>query len=177
MRGRLHARGHTDEHILHHAALTGDAVEQGDLVEAVAHQQANARLERLVDLLGVFRVAVHHDLLRWEPGVQRHEQLAAGCHVNAQVFLMHHAQHRLGPEGLAGVDHFGTGIVRAEGAHIPLHGVAKCAGVVDDHRGAVLLGKLDDVASADREVAIRGHLGGRRKDVGKWLHKPQDAST
>ena len=97
--------------------------------------------------------------------MQRHEQLTARGHVHAQVLLVGHAQQRLGPEGLAGIDHLGPRIVGAEGLHVAAHGVAEQRGVVDHERRAELGGKGDHVAPADGQVPLGGRRRGRREDL------------
>ena len=93
--------------------------------------------------------------------MQGHVQLTARRHVQSQALLVGHAQKRLSPERLAGVDDLGIGVVGAEGLHVSAHGVAQEPSVVDDQRGPELLGERDHVASADGEMAVRGR-GGRR---------------
>src|SRR5699024_4114094 len=84
VRVRLDARGHPQHDPGAQAQPGGDLVDLVDLVERVDDDAAHPRLEGAADLRGGLVVPVQGDAGGGEPGAQRHGELAARAHVQAQ---------------------------------------------------------------------------------------------
>ncbi len=80
-----------------HAACRPTSIEQPsqpvDLIEVVEHNQPDSALERHAQLVLRLGIAVHHDSLGREAGVQRQVKLTPGGHIAPQALLGKQAQH------------------------------------------------------------------------------------
>ena len=102
VRVRFDAGRHAHEHG-RRRAVVGEQLEPVELVERVDDDPADTGLERGAQLVGRLVVAVEHDALGREPGVQRDVQLAAGRDVEVEALLGDEARHRGAEERLARV--------------------------------------------------------------------------
>jgi hypothetical protein len=88
---------------------------------------------------------------RRHPSLERHLELAAGAHVDAEPFLLHPAQHAAAAERLGRVEHAGIG---AEGVVEVPAPAAEVFLVEGEQRGAELPGQLASVHAAQHERAV-----------------------
>ncbi len=86
--------------------------------------------------------------------------LAARSHVEMHALLVGEQGHGPAEKGLGGVGH-----ALAPGRNGFSAGPAQVILVVDEERGAELLGQLEDVDAADMEMAIAVHLGRTRQQM------------
>jgi hypothetical protein len=88
-------RGHPDEHRL---ALTGQSRQVGDLDAGIQHDAPNPDTDRVAELLGRFRVAVHDDAGGLHAAGQGDGQLTGRADVDAEPFFACPARHRRGQQ-------------------------------------------------------------------------------
>ena len=135
--------------------LRGDAglgvqhVETIEFVKTVDDDATDAGLDRHPKLGDRLVVAVQHESLSRNPGVERNMEFATGCDVEVHAFLMGEAGHRPAQKRLRGV-----GDTIAECLDRLTAAITEMLFVVDENRGAELLSKLKRVAPSDVEHAV-----------------------
>jgi hypothetical protein len=137
-----------------------------DLVEVVDHDQGDLRAQSHLQLGHGLGVAVHHDPLGSEAGVQGQMKLAAGGHVAPEPLLGEQAEHGGAGKGLGGEHH--VEVLVAGGATSLDERVCARTQVLlgdDVRRRAELAGQLDRVAPPHLDVAALVEAAAEREHV------------
>ena len=149
VRVRLDARRHAHEQPGRVGATGGEPLEAVELVEGVDDDPPHSGLDRGAQLVGRLVVAVEHDALGREAGVERHVQLAAGGHVEIEALVAHEPRHRRAEERLARVRD-----PVAELRSILAAAAAELALVVHVERRAELGREPDEIDTPHRHAAV-----------------------
>ena len=132
------------------ASTTGrQALQTMQLVERIHHDPADARLERHGQLDRRLVVAVQHQALRRNSGLECYPQLAAGGNVEVHALPVGQAGHGFAEKRLGGV-----GDPVAERCHRLPTASPEMLFVVNEQRGAELSGQPQGVAPPDRQAAV-----------------------
>ena len=137
-----------------HAGLGEQHVEAVELVETVDDDATDAGLDRHTQLGERLVVAVEHEPLGRNAGVERNMKFAAGGDVEVHALLVSEAGHRCAQERLGGV-----GDAVTEGLDGLAATVAQVLFVVDEDGRAELGGEIERVAATDVEHTL-DDLGG-----------------
>ena len=117
-----------------------------DLVERIDNDPAHAGGHGRGQLVVALVVAVEHEALRRHAGGESHMELARGRDVEGHALIVGQPGHGPTEEGLGGVGHAvspGLDRLAAASPQVRL--------VVDEERGAELLGRIDEVHGPDRQ--------------------------
>ncbi len=140
-------------------------IEQVDLVHAVDRDQADAVIQRLLQLRPILVVAVEIEVTGREIGGTHDSEFAAGDNIDTDMFFLKNFRQRRIRERLGRVRNVGIRILGLESVHkFPTHRANRVL-VVHVERSTVHLCERYGIAAADSEMPGVICAGGHRQKV------------